>query len=287
MKTEKKKIVIVGAGMAGLTAAAYLLRENYSVLLLDKNDRCGGLLTTFDSDGFLFDSGPRAFVNSGIMKPMLKDLEIGCEFLENKISIGIEDQLFRVDSMDSLEEYQRILVNLYPESIEDIKKIISNTSQLSKYTEVLYEFDNPNFTNLMSDKKFIFRKLIPWTFKFLNALRKFNQFNIPMEVFLKRLTNNQSLIDIVIQHFFRNTPTYFALGYFYVYLDYSYPKGGTSTLVDLLKEKVLDWGGEIKLNKHIVAVNPSESTVTDSEGSSYAYDHLIWAADLKTLYRIS
>ena len=39
---ESKNIIIVGAGMAGLTAAAYLAREKYNVLLLDKNDRGGG-----------------------------------------------------------------------------------------------------------------------------------------------------------------------------------------------------------------------------------------------------
>ena len=41
---ENKKIVIVGAGMAGLTAAAYLARQNYNVLLLDKNDRMRGII---------------------------------------------------------------------------------------------------------------------------------------------------------------------------------------------------------------------------------------------------
>jgi phytoene dehydrogenase-like protein len=86
---ENKKIVIVGAGMAGLTAAAYLTRENYNVLLLDKNDRCGGLVHTFESNGFFFDSGPRAFVNSGMVKPMLKDLGIDWDFLDNNISIGM------------------------------------------------------------------------------------------------------------------------------------------------------------------------------------------------------
>jgi hypothetical protein len=39
------------------------------------------------------------------------------------------------------------------------------------------------------------------------------------------------------------------------------------------------------MNKHIVEVNPSESKVVDAEGNRYHYDHLIWAADLKTLYR--
>ena len=286
MTAEKEKVVIVGAGMAGLTAAAYLLRENYEVLILDKNDKCGGLLQTFESGGFCFDSGPRAFVNSGIMKPILKDLQIGWEFLENKISVGVEDQIVRFNSIDSLEEYKKMLVSLYPESVDDVEKIIPIIYQLSEYTKVLYEFDNPNFTsNLMADKKFLIKKLLPWTFKFLNALRQFNKYNMPMEVFMDRLTKNQSLIDIILQHFFRKTPTYFALGYFHVYLDYFYPKGGTAVVVDLLKNKVLDGGGEIKLNKQIVSVNAAEKTVTDSAGESYAYDQLIWAADLKTLYR--
>lgn len=286
MTKEKSKVVVVGGGMAGLTAAAYLLREDYEVLILEKNDKCGGLLQTFQAGDFYFDSGPRAFVNSGIMKPILKDLEIEGEFLENKISIGIEDQLVRFNSMDSLQEYEKMLVNLYPEGIDDIDRIIPIIEKLSEYTSVLYEFDNPNFTsNLLADRKFVFKKLIPWTFKFLNAMRQFKKFTMPIETYMDRLSDNQSIKDIVIQHFFRKTPTYFGLGYFYVYLDYFYPKGGTAALVDLVKNKVLTGGGEIGLNKHITAVNAAEKTVTDSSGESYSYDHLIWAADLKSLYR--
>lgn len=285
MVAKENKVVIVGAGMAGLTAAAYLTRENYNVLLVDKNERVGGLVGTFESNGFFFDSGPRAFVNSGIVKPILKDLGIQSDYLENKLSIGIEDQIFRIHSMEDLQEYKRVLIDLYPENKNEIEEIISIISRLSEYTKVLYEFDNPNFVDFKSDFKFIFKKLIPWTFKFLNAMRMLNQFNVPMETFLKSKTSNQALIDILTQHFFRKTPTNFALGYFYVYLDYFYPKGGTGVLGNLLKEKILDQGGEIKLNKSIAEVIPSKSMVIDSDGCEYHYDHLIWAADLKTLYR--
>ncbi|NPV76483.1 MAG: NAD(P)/FAD-dependent oxidoreductase [Anaerolineae bacterium] len=285
METRNKKIVIVGAGMAGLTAAAYLCRKKYNVLLLDKNDRTGGLVNTFESGGFYFDSGPRAFINSGIVKPILKDLGIRWDLFENKISIGIEDQLFGVNSMDDLQKYQQVLIHLYPESKDDINRIIAIMHQLSAYNKVLYEFDNPNFGDVLSDKKFVFKKLIPWTFKFLYALSKLNQYNLPMEEYLRGLTKNQSLADILIQHFFRKTPAYFALGYFYGYLDYFYPKGGTGALNRLLKEKVLSWGGDIRLDKNIVEVIPSESVIVDAEGRRYPYDHLIWAADLKTLYR--
>jgi phytoene dehydrogenase-like protein len=283
--TEKQKVAIVGAGMAGLTAAAYLTKENYDVLLLDKNNHCGGLVSTFKQNGFAFDTGPRAFVNSGMVKPMLKDLGIEWEYRENKISIGIEDNLLSVESMDSIKEYQQILRDLFPDSWGDIDKIISYIQELSEYTRILYEFDNPNFGDVMSDRKFIFRELIPWTFQFLKALRMMNKYQMPMEAFLAELTDNQSLIDILTQLFFKNTPTHFALGYFYVYLDYFYPKGGTGALPRLLKEKVLDSGGNIRLNTQITEVIPSENKIVDSEGNCCDYDHLIWAADLKTLYR--
>lgn len=285
MENRNKTVAIVGAGMAGLTAAAYLSREKFRVLLFDKNDRTGGLISTFDSSGFCFDSGPRAFINSGIVKPILKDLGIHWDFLENKISIGIEDQLFWVNSMDDLQNYKQVLIHLYPESEDDIEKIISIMYELSGYNKVLYEFDNPNFGDVMRNKKFVIKKLLPWTIKFLRALRKLNQFNMPMEEYLTGLTENKSLIDILIQHFFRKTPTYFALGYFYGYLDYFYPKGGTGALNQLLNLKIKSWGGNIKLNKYIVEVIPSESKIIDSDGCSYPYDQLIWAADLKTLYR--
>lgn len=286
MINNKGRVVIVGAGAAGLTAAAYLARENFPVLLLEKNERVGGLIGTFENQGFFFDSGPRAFVNSGILKPIMSDLGIQWEFYQNQISLGIEDQLFAIKSMEDIQEYQRVLVHLYPENKDDIEKIITSIHQLSNYTKVLYEFDNPSFVDFSKNRWILFKKLIPWTFKFLHALSKFNQYNMPMEVFLKGLTNNQSLIDILIQHFFKRTPTYFALGYFHVYMDYFYPRGGTGALPNLLKDNILEWGGEINLNKTIVEIDPSQSTVIDADGNRYPYDHLIWAADLKTMYRI-
>ncbi len=285
MNDRKGKVIIVGAGMGGLTAGAYLCKENYDVLLFDKNDRTGGLVHTFLREGFSFDTGPRAFVNSGMVKPILKDLGIDWETVENAISLTIEDRIFRVGSMDSINDYKHILLDLYPENAADINKIVKRIRKLSEYTKTLYAFDNPYFVDYMSDKKFVITKLLPWTIKLLYALRKFKKYNMPMELFLEGLTDNASLRDILTQFFFKNTPTYFALGYFHVWLDYFYPKGGTGMLPKLLHEYISQRGGKFKLNTRIEEVIPSESKVIDSDGNHYEYDHLIWAADLKTLYR--
>jgi len=281
-----ERIVIVGGGAAGLTAAAYCAREGHSVLVLEKNERTGGLLGTFTHEGFAFDTGPRAFVNSGIVKPILKDLGINWETVGNTISIGVEDQLFPVRSIADLDAYQRMLQHLYPENAADIDAIIRSIARLSAYTRVLYEFDNPNFGSFKGDFAFIFRKLIPWTFKFLHALYQFNRYSMPMEAYLHSLTKNQSLTDIILQHFFRETPTYFALGYFHVYMDYFYPQGGTGTLARVLESKALESGAVVRTGSAIVEVIPAEKRVVDSEGQSYPYDRLVWAADLKAMYRM-
>jgi all-trans-retinol 13,14-reductase len=57
---------------------------------------------------------------------------------------------------------------------------------------------------------------------------------------------NPSLRDIISQHFFKNTPTFFALSYFSLYLDYFYPKGGVGKLSEALRDKIYELGGEIK-----------------------------------------
>jgi len=279
------RIVIVGAGMAGLTAAAYLSRAGYEVLLIEKNKDCGGLLNSFQRDRFTFDGGARSIENSGILHPMLNDLGIKLELLNSPVSIGIENNVINIISRDSLNDYKSLLEKLYPESIEDIDKIISFIEKVLKDMAILYGIDNPIFRDLKKDKAFLFKELLPWMGKFLLAVRRMNRLNEPIENFLNKILSNRSLIDIIAQHFFKNTPTFFALGYFYVYLDYFYPKGGTGELPKAIKQKVIEWGGVIQTETEISEIISSEYKIKDINGTTYSYDYLIWCADLKTLYQ--
>ncbi|MFA6801547.1 MAG: oleate hydratase, partial [Acholeplasmataceae bacterium] len=56
-------VIIVGGGIAGLTAAAYLTKDNKKVLLLEKEDKVGGLVSTFEYKEFTFDGGIRSIEN--------------------------------------------------------------------------------------------------------------------------------------------------------------------------------------------------------------------------------
>ncbi len=55
------KIVIIGAGLGGLSAAISIAAEGYNVLILEKNEKIGGKLNLLQQNGFTFDLGPSIF----------------------------------------------------------------------------------------------------------------------------------------------------------------------------------------------------------------------------------
>jgi phytoene dehydrogenase-like protein len=277
-------VIVVGGGIAGLTAAAYAARSGLRVLLLEKNEKCGGLLNSFEKDGFTFDGGVRALENAGIILPMLQDLVIEVEFLKTPVSVGIEDRFINVKSRENLEDYKELLESFYPESEDDVDEVIRIINGIMGEMQVLYGVDNPLFLDMKRDSK----KLLqygPWFPRFLKTLYAMNKMNEPIEPFLEKRIKNRSLRDIISQHFFKGTPAFFAMSYFYLYTDYIYPKGGIGQLAKAVERKALELGTTIQTNTRIVKVAPSSNLVFDKDDKPYQYKNLIWSSDLKTLYR--
>ncbi|HHS13262.1 MAG TPA: NAD(P)/FAD-dependent oxidoreductase [bacterium] len=287
MTEYKYDTIIVGGGIAGLTAAAYLSREGQKVLLIEKNRECGGLVNSFTRDGFHFDAGVRALEDAGIISPMLKDLGIHLEVVKSPVSLGIENEMLHIEGLESLEQYRDLLARLYSGSGEEIDAVLRIIRKIMKHMDVLYGIENPVFKDLKGDTDFIFKKLLPWLPKFIFTVGKINRMNMPVEDYLETLVKNPSLKDIISQHFFKKTPAFFALSYFSLYLDYFYPKGGVGKLADIVRDKITEWGGEIRTETMIVEVLAEPREVKDQNHETYAYDHLIWAADLKTLYALT
>ncbi len=60
--TSQKKIIILGAGISGLTQAYLLTKEGYDVTVIEKKISAGGSMESVVENGYLFDRGP----NSGL-----------------------------------------------------------------------------------------------------------------------------------------------------------------------------------------------------------------------------
>lgn len=67
-----KRVVVIGAGLGGMTAAIQLARAGFSVDLLEKNERVGGKLNLHQEKGFSFDLGPSIFTLPQIFRPVFE-----------------------------------------------------------------------------------------------------------------------------------------------------------------------------------------------------------------------
>jgi len=249
--------IVVGAGMAGLTATAYLARSGQKVLLLEKNAEVGGLVSSFSRDGFRFDAGVRALEDAGIILPLLRDLNIKLDTVKSPVSLGIEDEILRIENVGSLADYQALLKKFYPDSEAEIDKLVMTIRKIMKYMDVLYGIENPVFMDLKRDTRYLFKKLLPWLPRFLLTVGKINRMRYPVEEYLNAVIRDQSLRDIISQHFFQRTPTFFALSYFSLYPDYFYPHGGVGKLAEAVQDKIVEFAGEINTEKAVVAMSPA------------------------------
>jgi phytoene dehydrogenase-like protein len=66
--SRKKKAVVIGSGVGGAGIAALLQRAGLDVLLLERNDYPGGKASTFEQEGFSYDTGVH-YVASGSKGP--------------------------------------------------------------------------------------------------------------------------------------------------------------------------------------------------------------------------
>ncbi len=57
-RTRTQRVIVIGAGLGGLSAAVSLAAEGFSVTVHEKNDKVGGKLDVLEMEGFTFDLGP-------------------------------------------------------------------------------------------------------------------------------------------------------------------------------------------------------------------------------------
>jgi phytoene dehydrogenase-like protein len=74
---REEEVVIIGGGIAGLTAATFLARAGKSVTVIERSSEAGGRArTSLVSDGFYLNQGPHAIYPAGSGVQILKELGI-------------------------------------------------------------------------------------------------------------------------------------------------------------------------------------------------------------------
>ncbi len=150
---ETRTAVIIGAGIGGITTAAYLAKNGYSVSVYEKNSAPGGRCSQIIREGHRFDLGATMLLMPGIYRSVFKSL--GLDLDESLSTIRLDD-LYRIYfdngriltfTSDS-ERMKDQLEKIEPGSFRRSEKYVSKGYEIYKLS--LKNLIDRNFLNLFS-----------------------------------------------------------------------------------------------------------------------------------------
>ena len=72
IERRDRRVVVIGAGLGGMSAAIMLARSGFKVTILEKNTNVGGKLNLLETQGFKFDLGPSILTLPHIFAPLFE-----------------------------------------------------------------------------------------------------------------------------------------------------------------------------------------------------------------------
>lgn len=164
-------VIVVGAGLGGIAAAARLVRQGYRVTLIEKAAQAGGRTALLDLHGYRFDSGPTLFLMPDVFAETYAALG---ERMEDHLDLVRVDPTYRVhfhdgstmDLTSDLIAMHKQLEAIEPSAFASFLRFLTEGRQF--YDLSLRHFVGRNFLTLLD---YFDLKNLPLIFK-LKALGK-------------------------------------------------------------------------------------------------------------------
>jgi len=128
-------VIVIGSGLAGMTAANYLGKCGRSVLLLEQHYNLGGLATWFRRKGHIFDISLHGFP-VGMIKSCRKywTQEIADSIVQLK-SIRFDNPQFSLETTFDKSDFTRQLVNRFGISADTVEQFFDTARKMDFYDD--------------------------------------------------------------------------------------------------------------------------------------------------------
>ncbi len=271
-----KKVIIVGGGIAGLTAGIYAKLHDYDVEIYEKNHEAGGLLTSWRRDGNIIDGclhwmlGTKEGTNLNAIWKTVGGLD-GVEIIHpNSFYEAIFEGKKLVLYRDAQKLHEELLSHC--ESENDQTLVNALIDAITTMGESVMQSDTPFELNpkLAPPKMSLMRKLRP----FLNM--RVEDLANAFDSKIIRYALENSLVDKRFSvHYFLQTLSNFVID------NASLPLGGSHHVRNKMVEKFTALGGEIIYRAHVQEIITEGSVakgiiVNDEEKRA---DYVIAACD--------
>ena len=273
------KIIIIGSGFGGLSAAALLAKQGHKVTIIEKNEQIGGRAAMFEEKKFKFDAGPSWYLMPEVFEKFYKELgttpekELKLQLLNPSYRMFFHDS--EIDITPNIQETYELFETIEKGSAKKLEKYLERAKY--QYDTAMREFIYKEY-NKLSDifslklavegsKLSVFENLdkhVSRSFK-SDKLKKILEYTM---VFLGGAPKNTPALYSIMSHIDFNQGVY-------------YPEGGLNSVAKSIYNLGKKLGVEYKLNepveKIIAEKGRAKKVVTNI--NSYGADIVISNAD--------
>jgi len=275
-----KKVIVVGGGFGGLTAAAQLAHEGFAVTLLEKNDDLGGRARIWCKDGFRFDMGPSWYLMPEVFDRFFESISrrrsdyYQIQHLDTYYRV-FSDTNAPIDITKDKAQHFELFKQLEKNGDKKLKKYLKKAKY--KYDTALGEFLYKDYRNI---------------FQFFNAKVIFKGSTLGMFGSLDRFVSSffkSQLAKHIMEYpmvFLGNSPKnapamYSLMSHVDLNLGLWYPDQGIGSIVTALERVLQEENVIIKTGEEVTEIITDQKQVTSvkTTKNSYTADIVLVNAD--------
>jgi len=277
-----KNIIIIGAGIAGLSAGIYARKSGFDVTIYESHTIPGGNCTSWRRGGYLFEGGMHWLTGSS-PKTNLNKIWRETGALSESSRISNHDPFIVVDYNGEsaalyrdAEQSKNYLLRLAPEDSKAIMRLYKDICSFTSIQMPIFDIPGLKIKNKFPPVWKMLVKLLP-VMRRLMFLR-----NISVADYVAQFKNPliQSLLTSVIPSDMNASSLVVTLGSF-TSGDGGYVEGGSLAMADNMAKLFLNLGGIIQYGKKIdrVAAKDNKAEGVFIDGNLIPADAVIVAAD--------
>ncbi len=275
-----KKVIVIGSGFAGLSAATSLAQAGYEVTILEKNSVPGGRARQFVAEGFTFDMGPSWYWMPDVFEQYFA--QFGKKPADYYDLVRLDPSYSIIFGKDDVMSVPARLDDLYalferyePGSSANLKKFLAEAEY--KYRVGMSEFVHKPSLSIL--------EFADW--RIVASLFRLQMFS-SISNSVRKLFKNEQLIQMLefpvlfLGATPENTPAMYSLmNHADLALGTWYPMGGMFKIIEGMVRLAEEQGVQIRLNENVqsIYVPNGHATKVITQNAEYEADVVVGGAD--------
>ncbi len=288
MKKSIKTIVIIGAGISGLSAGIYAEQKGFHAIVLEKNPSVGGFCTGWYRKGMYLDGCVHWMTGT-------KEGTVLNEMWKNVGAFSTQDDIIYLDNWGTFD-YHGTKVTFWTDlekAEKEWKEISPEDSKcIHKFFKMVKDFISVELPLYMPMSWLPLTSLLPVG---LDVLQVWNSYLWTMKLSCEKYAERfkSPALRWALTHAQPGPNNLFSMLYSYATVaegDGGIPKGGSKPMVERMKKRLMDLGGTLQLNANVnrVIIEKNRAVgVVLSDGREIKGDYVVSCLDPKyTLNKI-